>query len=397
MPKSEGARRRSTSFLLIVALAHAGGVIGYLPLLTLLLPVKVAAASGEARIGLLAVCVLSGAVAASLSNILFGWLSDRSVARGGERRPWIWVGLAGLALSYAILALASGAASIVVGVVLFQVAVNAVLAPLFAIMAEEVPDEQKGVAGGLLALANPIASAFSAVIVGMAALDEVSRFAAVPLAVMAFSLPLLLTRAKPAGEGRGETLRPHRRDLAIAWAARLLVQVAGTVQGVYLLYYFASITPVDTSQPLAGRVGQLLFIAYALPLPIAVLVGRLSDRSGRRKPFLFGAAVVAAVGLLGMAFAGTWTEGAAAFTTFAVGLAVFLALHSAFAMQILPDPRHRGRDLGLLNLTNTLPALAGPTLTWSLATPRDFSALMAILAALTLGGGFLILAARGRA
>ena len=65
-------------------------------------------------------------------------------------------------------------------------------------------------------------------------------------------------------------------------------------------------------------------------------------------------------------------------------------------MQLLPDPRHRGRDLGLINLTNTLPALIGPLLTWALATPHDFRAVMLTLAGLTLLGGLLVPAIRHR-
>ena len=75
---------------------------------------------------------------------------------------------------------------------------------------------------------------------------------------------------------------------------------------------------------------------------------------------------------------------------------MFLALHAAFAMQLLPTPAHRGRDLGLLNLTNTLPALLGPLLAWMLATPRDFSAVLLVLAALTLAGGLAMLGVRSR-
>ena len=66
--------------------------------------------------------------------MLFGWLSDRSVARGGGRRRWIVGGLVATAASYALVAVAPGAASTVAAVLLFQVAINAVLAPLLPIM-----------------------------------------------------------------------------------------------------------------------------------------------------------------------------------------------------------------------------------------------------------------------
>lgn len=392
-PPAEGALWR-------YALASAGGVIGFLPLLTLLLPLKVEAIAGAGRIGLLTTTVIAGAVAASLANILFGWLSDRSVARGGGRRPWLAGGLIATACSYVLVAAATTSLGIVLAIVAFQVAINAVLAPLLAMMAEEIPDAHKGLAGGLLSLGNPLASALSAVLVGLKTLDEPSRLAIVWVALAACILPVLLARlplmvsASPAAGERHQ--RPVRGDLLAAWAARLVVQIAGNVLFLYLFYYFESMAPATAPATLAPRIGALLTAAFIVPLPIAVLLGRLSDRSGRRKPYLLVAAAAAACGLVGMALAQDWTMAAVAFGLYASGSAVFLALHAGFAMQLLPDPQHRGRDLGVLNLTNTLPALIGPLLTWHLATPRDFDLLMLVLALLTLGGGLTMLAVRGQ-
>jgi MFS family permease len=390
--------RRSVAFLLIYALANAGGVIGFLPLLSLLLPVKIETIAGDERLGLFTATVIAGAIAASISNIAFGWLSDRSVAHGGGRRRWLAGGVVATATSYAALAGASSPLAIVLAVVFFQGAVNALLAPLFAIMADEIPDAQKGIAGGLLSLANPVASAVSAILVSMSALPEAFRFAVLSLTVAMCVTPLLLTRPRPCVAPGGSMAEAAmlRRDMLIAWSARLLIQIAGSALSLYLLYYFESLLPAVPPPDLASRVGHLLTIAFIVPLPIALLFGRLSDRTRRRKPFLAAAAAVAALGLLGMAFADGWATGAVGFGLYATGSSVFLALHAAFAMQLLPDPLHRGRDLGLFNLTNTLPAMLGPFLTWLLATPRDFDAVMLTLAGLTLCGGLAILAVRGR-
>ncbi|MBB5714399.1 MFS transporter [Sphingomonas aerophila] len=388
--------RRSTATLILFALAYAGGVIGYLPLLTLLLPVKVEALAGDARLDVLTAIVISGAIVASASNILWGWLSDRSVARGQGRRGWLIGGVAGTALAYAGIAAAATPAQVIAAVILFQVAVNAALAPLIAMMADEVPDAQKGTLGGLLAFANPVAAGLSAGLVATPALGETGRLLLVPLAMIACVVPLLalLPPSTPIDAEDERPLPGRTRDMAVAWAARLLVQVAGNVLFLYLLYYFESIAADLPRTELQTRTGHLLTLSYLLPLPVALIAGRLSDRSGRRRPVLLAAAAAAALGLCGMAAAASWIEGALAFTTYAVGSAVFLALHSAYAMQLLPSVRHRGRDLGLLNLTNTLPALAGPLLTWWLASPRDFEKLMLLLAALTLAGGLTLLAAR---
>lgn len=393
----EPTARRSLRFILLVALANAGGVIGFLPLLTLLLPVKVAEIAGADRIAVFTTTVIAGALAASASNILFGWLSDRSVARGGGRRKWIALGLAGLAASFAAVAFATTPMQIILAVVLFQTAVNAMLAPMFAVMADEVPDAQKGLAGGLIALGAPLASAVAALMVSAGINGEPARLGFVLAAVLLCIFPLLFvpSRIAPANVAPAEAL-PLGRDLAVAWTSRLLMQIASSVLWLYLVYYFASIDPDTPASKSVGPLGQLMTVAYLIPLPVAVIAGRWSDRIGRRKPFLIGFTALAALGLIGLAFARDWNMAAAAFTLYALGSAAFLSLHSGFSMQLLPDPRHRGRDLGLINLTNTLPAFLGPLLTWALAKPHDFRAVMLTLAALTLLGGLLVLAIRHR-
>lgn len=395
--KTRLVERQPTAFLLLYGLAYTGGVIGYLPLLTFLLPIKAEAIAGDARLGVFTACVIAGAVAASLSNILFGWLSDRSLARGGGRRRWVVGGLIATTLSYVGFAAADSATTIVLAIITFQAAMNMLLAPLAAIMADEVPDAQKGTVGGLLALGYPVAGAVAAAVLGADFRSEAIPLAIVMLAVAVCVAPLLLTRPRRIAEPPDTPLRRQMlgHDLMVAWGARILVQIAGAVLSLYLLYYFESLS--HAPQPrLAAHVSHVLTIAYLVPVPIAILIGRLSDRIGRRKPFLVGVAVVAALGLAGMTRATDPAEGAILFGLYATGSATFLALHAAFAMQLLPSPRHRGRDLGLLNLTNTLPSLLGPLLTWLLATPGDFDAALLALAALTLCGGLLVLRVRGR-
>lgn len=382
---------RSPGFLGAVALANAGGVIAYLPLLTLLLPIKVEGLSGDARIGVFTATVVAGAIAASLSNILFGWLSDRSVARGGGRRGWLAGGVVATAASYAGIALAATPIALVAAIVGFQAAVNALLAPLMAIMAEEVPDAQKGIAGGLFALGNPAASGFSALLVGQAMLTETARFAILPTAITTCMLPILFAKRRIAVANEGDGLAWPRRNLIVAGIARLLIQVAGVVTQTYLLYYFESIVPGSASAALPKQIGNLLIVAFLIPLPAALILGRFSDLTQGYKPALLIAALVAAAGLTGMALARSWPVGAVAFVIYATGSSVFVALHAGVAMQLLPNPRHRGRDLGLLNLSNTLPSLLGPPLAWLFATPQSFVSTMSILAVLSLAGGLAMM------
>lgn len=390
--------RRSAGFLALYALANAGGVLAFLPLLTLLLPLKVEAMAAADRLGLLTAITLAGAVAASVSNIVAGALSDRTYVARGTRRPWIVAGLILTTASYAGIAAAATPASLLLAMVAYQTALNVMLAPLFAVMADAVPDAQKGVAGGLLALASPIGSfAGGAVTAGW--LGEDGRLAAVCLLVAIGVVPLLVLggigpRPPRIDEPSPQAGALRRGDLALVWGARLCVQIAVNVLFTYLFFFFESVAGGVERLGLASRVGHLTGIAFAGAALVAFAAGRASDRWGARKPFLLATAAATAVALAIMASAGTWWLAVAGYALFACGSATFLGLHSAYAMQILPSARHRGRDLGLLNLTNTLPALVGPALTWTLATTQDFAPVLTMLAALTLVGGALVLPVR---
>lgn len=389
--------RRSVPHLLAYALANAGGVVAFLPLLTLLLPIKVEAAAGVSRLGLLTICALCGAVAASLGNIAFGWLSDRSVARGRTRRGWAIGGFVLTCAGFAAIHAATTPPAIVAAVMLWQLALNALLSPLFAMMADEVPGSQMGVAGGLLTLANPLGSLVSSLLAATTLLGEAGRYTLICAIVAVAILPVLLVRGEVLHGAPGQPPLLDRRDFVLAWVARLMVQVAGNVLFLYLLFYFATIVPDQPTAALAPRVGQVMALAFALPLPIAIVAGRASDRIGARKPFLIAAAAVAAFGLATMAAAGGWTVAVLGFGIYATGSAVFLALHSGYVMTMIGRADRHGQSLGMVNLANTLPALIGPALTWALATTSDFTAILLALAALTIAGGLLTIPIRSRA
>jgi MFS-type transporter involved in bile tolerance (Atg22 family) len=80
----------------------------------------------------------------------------------------------------------------------------------------------------------------------------------------------------------------------------------------------------------------------------------------------------------------------AGYALFGCASSIFLALQSVYTMQLLPSPNHRGRDLGLFNLTNTLPSFLAPVLAVTLVSGESFAMLMGTLALLTLLSAVLI-------
>jgi MFS family permease len=87
----------------------------------------------------------------------------------------------------------------------------------------------------------------------------------------------------------------------------------------------------------------------------AIPGGRLSDRYGRR-PVIWSAAAVVAIGLAGVAAAPTPELGIAAFVPFGIGMGIFLSADWALMADVIPKET-AGRYMGILNAGT---AMAGP-------------------------------------
>jgi len=388
----------SRGFVLAYALAYIGMFVTFMPLVMVLLPLKVEAVAGAAKVPLLSAAALSGAAVASGTNIVFGMLSDRSYRRSNTRRPWIALGLVTLLAGYALLHQAGTEVTLLAGVALIQTGINMMFAPLLAVMADEVPDDIKGSVAGLLGIAQPLSTLVAVAVtlpwIGGAA----NGYALVCGLVVLLLAPLLaLMRERPAGLGAipAPQFRAQRRlDFGLAWVAKILVQVTGNGLTTYGFYYLASQLPRGTGA--AGTIAAIMAGSTVLAVVLTIAAGHFSDRMMRRKPFLLGSALVVAGGFATMAMAEDPAMAAAGYAAATCGISAFLAVHAALAMQLLPSPGHRGRDLGVLNLTNTLPAMVAPLLAMALGPERGFAPLLVALALGSLAGGLVALAVRSQ-
>lgn len=388
-------------FILLYALAYAGMFVSFMPFVMVLLPLKAAQAGGAQAVQLLSAGALGGAAVASLANILFGALSDRTRRLRGTRRPWTTVGLGVLSASYGLLLVAADPLSLLVAVFCIQIGINMMFAPVAAVMADEIPDAQKGMVAALTGIAHPI-GAMSAVLITLPGLGgDAVRYALLCLLFTLMTAPFLLF----AREGAALPPPPpapqrelRRFDFLLAWTSRILFQVAGNGLSTYGFFYFLSVldrediskTSVEANPIVATMTGSTIVAVL-----LTIVAGKLSDRMMRRKPFLAAGAVGMATGLTVMGFAKSWVVAAIGHALALSGLTVFLAIHSAIAMQLLPSPAHRGRDLGILNLTNTLPAMVAPLLALALAPERTgYLVWLLILAGGTLAGGAVALCIR---
>ena len=148
-------------------------------------------------------------------------------------------------------------------------------------------------------------------------------------------------------------------DFGWAWLTRLLVNVGNQLTIVYLLFFLRDI--IKHEDPAFGVL--ILTGIYAVMVMItAVIAGPWSDRVGKRKPFVIGSSATIAMAALIMAFFPVWPGALAGAAVLGIGFGAYLAVDFALLTQVLPKAADRGKDLGVINIANSLPQVIAPLL-----------------------------------
>lgn len=328
-----------------------------------------------------------GAAFSVVANPLFGAISDRTTWRAGRRLPWTALGAAGGAVSLVLLAVAPSVAVMAIGWCAAQLTLNAMQAALFAAVPDQVPHRQRGVVGGWLGVGQTLG-----IVVGSGLAAAVGGIAAGYLVCAAFlvvaTIPYLLLRKDTVLE---PTDRPRLRfadfwvsprrfpDFGWAWLTRFLLNLGNSVAIVYLLYFLQD--EVGYSDPDSGVFVLTAIYAVAL-LSTVVFGGVWSDRVGRRRVFVCWAGIVMAVASLILAFWPTWPGALVAAGVLGLGFGVYLSVDFALMTEVLPAAADRGKDLGVINIANSLPQVLAPVLAAPIVTYLGGYPVLYVLSAL---------------
>lgn len=394
----------SAAFIGLYTLAQIGAFIAFVPMLNLLLPLKAQALDPAGKAVLLSQVAVLGALAAAASNLVVGALSDATRSRWGRRRPWILAGALAVSVAHFAVIAAPDTPSLILAVVLLQVAVNLMFGPLNALLPDVVADGSKGLVSAWQGLALPVAGLFSGLFLALTLDGLVVRATVTALVIPLCLAPLaLLLRDEapaPTAQWAGFDLSALRdRDFRLAFLSRLLVQASITLNVLYLLFYLqdeARLPGGLLGEPDAA-LGALLSAGTLSALVVGFLGGLVSDRLKRRKALVGAGGLMMAGGALGLALAPVWPGPLLAQILFGAGLGLYSTVDIALVAQVLPDRSRAGRDLGIMNLAITLPQIAAPIL-GALVLHQAEAGLRAVFLVscmLAAAGGLVVLVIRG--
>lgn len=394
--------RVGPGFIALLTLAYVGAFSAFVPLLSIIVPLQAQQVSMVDKIGLLGVATAWGAGVASVANLAAGWGSDRTRSAWGRRRPWIMLGLIGVLAAYGLIGAARTPVGLIIGVIAFQLGFNLLFAPLTAILADQVPDAQKGRVAAFLGLGAPMGAATGVLIAGPILPDAGARLALLGVIVVACVLPLLVVWKEPMTQTR-ETSKPSRlhftADFGFAWMSRFCFQIAASVINAFMLFYLADhahYTEQFPGQSAESGLARLIALSTVLIVASGFVGGLLSDRLRSRRLFILAASVILAAGLIIFALWPQWPGPLIGYALYGVGFGLYSTVDAALVAQVLPSRRDAARDLGVMNLTNTLPAIVAPMLALlALGAERsDWCSLMVVSAGAALVGGLLVMAVR---
>jgi MFS family permease len=123
----------------------------------------------------------------------------------------------------------------------------------------------------------------------------------------------------------------------------------------------------------------------------------LSDRTGRRKIFVFTAAIVDGLAMFAVAMASNFNGFLVGMAISGLGFGVFAAVDLALVADVLPNPGENAKDLGVFNIAGALPFYLAPALAPAiLAIGRgSYSVLNAVAGVCAIVGAVAIMGVKG--
>jgi MFS family permease len=355
----------------------------------ILLPQQITVLFGEQdKVANLTIVATIGAFAAMVAQPIAGQISDRTRSRFGRRAPWILIGSLAGGLSLIGLAFANSLIGVIIAWTLVQVCYNIAQGPLTAVMPDRVPLKRRGTFAALSGIGLMV-GALGGSIIASFFFNSIAVgyifFAAFSLVVLTLFVVMNPDYSSRALQREPFTLAEFLKtfwvnpvahpDFFWAFTGRLLLYTGYFAVTGYQLFLLTDYFHVAHPEQVIPILGLLSLFGIIVSTMIA---GPLSDRFGRRKPFVFASAVVVSIAFLIPWMWPSVTAWVVMTIISGFGFGMFQAVDTALMSEVLPSAKSFAKDLGVVNIAATLPQTLAPGVAGSIVLAFGYAGLFPI-------------------
>ncbi|NOW45330.1 MFS family permease [Novosphingobium sp. SG751A] len=320
----------------------------------------------------LATIMSVGALFAMVAAPIWGAISDHTTARIGRRKFWIVAGSLFLLTGLITMALSDSIWLFGLGWIICQTGSNAAQAAISAILPDHVPLEQRGRMSSFLGLTTVFALVSGTFITQFTHQNSMAMFIVPWLPyLVAVLLVLRFLPDAPSHSTDGISLatvfsafraNPFRdRDFGLAFSCRFLLTTGNSFAQTYQVFLLMDVIGLATHQ-VPGAMFTITSSVAIIGAILTPLAGVLVDKTGRMKPLVFGAGLLATVGLLAISQTTSLTPFIAAMIVLGAGKSVIYALTTALGASVLPDRASAAKDMGIIQIASSLPQSLAPAI-----------------------------------
>ena len=336
-----------------------------------------------------------GCVFALIANIVFGALSDITRSRFGKRTPWIVAGGLITAAGYVLAFSSATLVGIVAGWSIVQIGVNMMIAPAVAVLSDRIPENVRGTFSSFYGGAMIVGQS-AGTFLGSKFIDAMG--VGFVIGAVLFGITGILTvivwpaeRSSKVGSALDDTrqnvrlspsaiaksfIPPTRncRDFYLALAGRLLLIFGWSMVSGYQLYILKKFCGLGKEA--ASTLATMSVISMIVLIVCSIVSGPISDKLHRRKIIVAVGSVIIAVGLA-IPYVMPTATGMMLFAGIGgVGYGIYIAVDQALNVDVLPSADEAGKDLGILNLANTVGQVLAPVATGAVVVATGSYALI---------------------
>lgn len=381
----------------------------YIATASLFLPALIQHIDEKNKIALLALFSTCGMITAAISNMVAGYLSDKTRSRFGSRTPWIVIGAFTFMLAMILASTANSKFFLLCCWLLGQIALNFIVAPMVAWL-DFAADDKKGTAssayGGLgMALGNNGFTIIAAMFLGCFRLGfivfGIITFIGVVLSVIIVREPANLEQTSENIPKKNQhswqsalAIFPTwtiGRDYYLALIGKLFQGISNFVITGYLLFIMTDFIHKNTDDT-QNAIQLINLIMLTLGILMGFIAGPIADKLKVLKLPVGLSTLFLGIGALGLVIYPN-NIGIVIYAFAAgIGMGIWNSLDNLLNLKVIPDKDSIAFFLGIYNLGNTITQALAPIIAACVISIFGFRAIFIVSFIFAMiGGGAIFL------